>query len=61
VVKPEQVALYFCRSGAEGSIIEPLSLNADGDIVNWPENFFGDEMEDTRIRLAAAAARVARG
>ena len=61
VVKPEQVALYFCRSGAEGSIIEPLSLNADGDIVNWPENFFGDEMEDTRIRLAAAAARAARG
>ena len=61
VVKPEQVALYFCRSGAEGSIIEPLSLNADGDIVNWPENFFGDEMEDTRIRLAATAARAARG
>ena len=60
VLKPEQVALYFCRSGSEGSIIEPLQLNEFGDISNWPEGFFGDEMEDTRIRLDAAAVRAAK-
>ena len=57
VLKPDEVALYFCRPGSDGSIIEPLELNEDGDIINWPENFFGDEMEDVRIRMAAAATR----
>jgi predicted ATPase len=59
-VKPEDVALYFCRPGPEGSIIEPLRLDEDGDILNWPENFFGDEMEDVRARLSAAADRRAK-
>jgi predicted ATPase len=57
VVGPEDVALYFCRAGSNGSLIEPLELNEDGDIVNWPKDFFGDEMDDVRVRLAAAAAR----
>lgn len=55
---PKDVALYFCGSGANGSTIEPLEVDEDGDIINWPPNFFGDEMEDVRARLAAAAARV---
>jgi hypothetical protein len=57
VVGPEHVALYFCRSGPNGSLIEPLKLNEDGDITNWPKDFFGDEMEDVRVRLAKAALR----
>ena len=56
-VEPNEVALYFCRSGLEGSLIEPLQLDGDGDIVNWPENFFGNEMEDVRARLEAAAKK----
>ncbi len=57
VVNPADIALYFCRSAPHGSLIEPLELNEDGDIMNWPKDFFGDEMEDVRVRLAAAAAR----
>lgn len=56
-ITPEDVALYFCRPGPDGSTIEPLQLDGDGDIANWPEDFFGDEMEDVRSRLSAAAAR----
>ena len=59
-LKPKEVALYFCRTGSDGSIIEPLELNEDGDIINWPENFFGDEMEDVRARMAAAADRASK-
>lgn len=59
-IGPSGVALYFCRSGTDGSFIEPLALNEDGDIANWPSDFFGDEMDDVRARLAAAAARTAR-
>jgi predicted ATPase len=60
VLKPKEVTLYFCRSGSDGSIIEPLELNEDGDIINWPENVFGDEMEDVRARMAAAADRASK-
>ncbi len=56
-VRPEQVALYVCRAGADGSLIEPLEINEYGDIANWPPDFFGDEMEDVRLRLKAAAER----
>ncbi len=58
-ISPDDVALYFCRAGSDGSIIEPLELNEYGDIINWPGDFFGDEMEDVRKRLAAAAKRAA--
>jgi len=37
--------------------LEPLRLNAFGDIENWPENFFGDEMADLTARTVAAARR----
>ena len=56
-VKPGEVELYFCRPGAGGSEIERLQLDEDGDIANWPENFFGNEMEDIRARLEAAARK----
>ncbi len=60
VLKPDQVALYFCQAGHSGSRIEPLKLDEFGDISNWPDEFFGEEMEDVRLRLKAAADRTAR-
>jgi hypothetical protein len=32
-------------------------VNEYGDISNWPENFFGDEMGDLVARTEAAARR----
>ncbi|MGA2657292.1 MAG: DUF3696 domain-containing protein [Verrucomicrobiota bacterium] len=42
----EDVAVYFCDLGPEGSSIKPLEVDLYGNIVNWPPNFFGDQMTD---------------
>jgi len=53
-VKPEDVAVYFCRRAGSATELEPLRLNEFGEIENWPENFFGDEMADIACRTMAA-------
>jgi hypothetical protein len=57
VLSPEHVAVYFCRRSGAGAELEPLRLNMFGDIENWPENFFGDEMADIAARTVAAMDR----
>jgi predicted ATPase len=56
-VGPNDVAVYFARRAAGATELEALRLNAYGDIENWPENFFGDEMADLTARTVAAAER----
>lgn len=56
-VTPEDVAVYFCRRAGSATELEPLSLNKFGEIENWPENFFGDEMADIAGRTLAAMQR----
>lgn len=51
---PEQVAIYFCSHGRDGARIERLRLDEDGEIANWPTDFFGDEMADIAGRTLAA-------
>jgi predicted ATPase len=51
------VAVYFCRRSSSGNELEPLRLNMFGEIENWPENFFGDEMADIAARARAAMAK----
>jgi predicted ATPase len=57
VISPKDVALYSCKLGAEGAILEPLRTNLLGDIENWPDNFFGNEVGEVAHRLEAAAAQ----
>jgi predicted ATPase len=54
---PDQVALYFCKPGPEGSTLEELRLDEYGNISNWPENFFGDEVGDLTAMTEAAIKR----
>jgi predicted ATPase len=56
-LKPGEVAIHFARASAQGAELEELAVNAYGDITNWPEDFFGDEMGDIVARTEAAAAR----
>lgn len=56
-IKPEDVSIYFARRKGGSTELEPLRLNKFGDIENWPENFFGDEMADLTARTVAAARR----
>jgi predicted ATPase len=50
----EDVAIYFCRRSGSTTELEPLRLDMFGEIENWPENFFGDEMADISARTLAA-------
>ncbi len=53
-IAPEKTALYFCRLEQGESQIERLNLTLFGEITNWPDGFFGDEMGD-RLAMAKAA------
>ena len=39
-------ALYFCQVNNGNSEIERLNMDEYGNITNWPQDFFGDEMSD---------------
>ncbi len=45
-ISVDKTALYFCRNDEGVSNIEQLKMDEFGNIANWPENFFGDEMGD---------------
>jgi len=57
VLKAEDVAVYFCRRAGSATELDALRLNTFGEIENWPENFFGDEMADIAGRTLAAIQR----
>ncbi|WP_163558798.1 DUF3696 domain-containing protein [Halomonas sp. NO4] len=54
---PSEVAIYFVTRNRHGAHLEPLSINEYGDIENWPDDFFGDDMEDITQRALAAARK----
>ena len=43
-IESSKTALYFCRMENAESKIEKLEMNEFGDISNWPNDFFGDDM-----------------
>lgn len=57
VISPSDVAIYFCKRSGKSAELEPLRLDLYGNIENWPDNFFGDEMEDIAARTTAAMNR----
>ena len=54
---PDEVAIYFCEPGRDGSTIRELQVDHFGNILNWPEHFFGDEMGDVAAMTDAAMER----
>ncbi len=60
-IDKDKVAIYFVSRAGEHAEIEPLQLNDDGEITNWPDNFFGDEMADVAGRMKAAMKRRKQG
>ena len=52
-ISPEDVAIYFCKRSVDRTELEPLCLNEFGEIENWPDNFFGDDMADISARTLA--------
>ncbi len=54
---PEKVAIYFCEPGSAGSRIRELDVDLFGNIRNWPDNFFGDEIGDLAAMVQATKKR----
>ncbi len=53
----EEVAIYICKPGGNGSVMEALEIDEYGNICNWPDNFFGDETGDLVAMTEAAMKR----
>jgi len=54
---PENIKMYFCQPGKNGSTIQPVEVDEYGQIRNWPENFFGDITGDLEKMAIAALQR----
>lgn len=53
-VPQENVSAYFANIAKTPATLEPLQIDIFGNIQNWPENFFGDEMGDITEQAKAA-------
>ncbi|MBN8437299.1 MAG: DUF3696 domain-containing protein [Candidatus Accumulibacter sp.] len=58
-IDANDLAIYFVNPKGAAAKMEALRLNMFGEIENWPENFFGDEMGDIAARTMAALQRQA--
>lgn len=56
-ISNDDVALYFCSIEGDESTVDPLEVDSYGNILNWPTDFFGDEMGDLAARTRAAMKR----
>jgi len=60
-IAKDDTALYFVHTRGGAAQIETLDVDDYGNIRNWPENFFGDEMADLVARTEAQARRTQKG
>jgi predicted ATPase len=57
VIPKERVSAYFANVTKSPAVLDPLQIDLFGNIRNWPENFFGDEMEDITAQSKAAVKK----
>ena len=56
-ISADDTALYFCQINDGTSEIEQLDLDEYGNIRNWPQNFFGDDLGDLVEKTKAEMQR----
>ena len=56
-VPQEKVSAYFANVSRSPATLDALRLDEFGNILNWPEHFFGDEMGDIAGQAKAALAK----
>ena len=54
VVSQEKVSAYFANITKTPATLDPLQIDIFGNIQNWPENFFGNEMGDITEQAKAS-------
>ncbi|WP_231714452.1 AAA family ATPase [Desulfonema ishimotonii] len=53
-ISAKDISAYFAKVDRTPAKLEPLEIDIFGNIKNWPENFFGDEMDDITGQATAA-------
>jgi predicted ATPase len=53
----DELKLYFCDSTQGVSKLSNLDIDLFGEIRNWPDNFFGDEMSEIAATRKAVLKR----
>jgi predicted ATPase len=56
-LESKDTALYFCTMAGGESQREELKLDKDGNITNWPKDFFGDQFGEIAAMSEAALER----
>ena len=56
-ISADDTVFYFCEMNEGVSEIERLDVDDYGNITNWPQNFFGDEMGDLAAKTKAEMKR----
>ena len=46
-VNADDCAMYFIERDKQGSHLRSLEVDAYGRVTNWPDQFFGDVLEET--------------
>ncbi len=54
IISKDKVSAYFANITKSPAKLESLLIDIYGNIRNWPENFFGNEMEDITEQSIAA-------
>ena len=58
-VPKSKISAYFANISKTPATLDPLQFDSFGNILNWPENFFGAEMDDiTEHAMAAMTKRI---
>ena len=52
-ISADQTAFHFCEIKDGNSRAEQLKVDEYGNISNWPQNFFGDDMGDLAEKTKA--------
>ena len=47
-IKPDQAAMYFVERDGPAAKLRALTIDDYGRVLNWPEQFFGDALGETR-------------
>jgi hypothetical protein len=56
-IKPEEVAIYFVHQRNGQAVLDEMEIDLFGSISNWPEDFFGNDLEDLAATTQAVRNR----
>jgi predicted ATPase len=56
-IRKDDLGLFFCSAQGGRSHLTELDLDLFGNISNWPEGFFGNELQEIAAMSRAAISR----